>query len=345
MAYLFFRIIGGILLGFGLKRSVKYAISQVMQSDNREPVSTPHRSASEAVVLRFLDYMRAEKGASPHTLEAYHRQYRMFMEWMGERFVSWEACTADAYRSWLYEAMQQELKPASIRQRFAALRSLYTYLMLREGYTSNPLADLTLPRARTGLPVHLSLKQMEELLSLPLRTPVDKKSPSWLPFRDAAILELFYSCGIRLSELVSLNADALAGGDCVRVVGKGRKVRLVPVGEYAREAIEKYLEHAVPDPQGPLFISRLRRRMTGRSVQLMLDKYLRCSDIPFHISPHKLRHTFATHLLDAGADLRAVQELLGHSSLSTTQIYTHVTKTRMKQVYIQAHPRATDIDE
>lgn len=308
--------------------------------------SAQQRAVAESVVLRFLDYLRAEKGASPHTLEAYARQYRMFVEWMGPRFLSWEACSAEEYRAWLYEAMQQELKPASIRQRFAALRSLYTYLMLREGYSSNPLADVTLPRARTGLPVHLSLKQMEELLSLPLRIPADKKSPAWLPYRDTAILELFYSCGIRLSELVSLNADALSGGaDCVRVMGKGRKVRLVPVGEYARDAIEKYISLAALEPRGPLFISRLRRRMTGRSVQLMLDKYLRCSDIPFHISPHKLRHTFATHLLDAGADLRSVQELLGHSSLSTTQIYTHVTKTRMKQVYIQAHPRAHDIED
>lgn len=317
-----------------------------MTEHNRAAGNHAAPGAAEAVVLRFLDYMRAEKGASPHTLEAYERQYRLFLEWMGERFVSWEACTVEPFRDWLYEAMQQQLKPASIRQRFAALRSLYTYLMLREGHTSNPLSDVTLPRARTGLPVHLSLKQMEELLSLPLRTPVDKKSPAWLPYRDAAILELFYSCGIRLSELVSLNADALAGGaDYVRVVGKGRKVRIVPVGEYALEAIRTYMQHALPEPGGPLFISRLRRRMTGRSIQMMLDKYLRCSDIPIHISPHKLRHTFATHLLDAGADLRSVQELLGHSSLSTTQIYTHVTKTRMKQVYLQAHPRARDIEE
>ena len=320
-------------------------ISQHMTKQDKE-YAAQRLAAAEQVVLRFLDYLRAEKGASPHTLEAYRRQYRLFVEWMGERFDSWDACTSEVYRAWLYEAMQQELKPSSIRQRFAALRSLYAYLILREGYVSNPLADVTLPRARTGLPVHLSLKQMEELLSLPLRTPVDKKSPAWLPYRDAAILELFYSCGIRLSELVGLNADAFTGGaDCVRVLGKGRKVRLVPVGEYARDAIEKYLELAGPDPQGPLFISRLRRRMTGRSVQLMLDKYLRCSDIPFLISPHKLRHTFATHLLDAGADLRSVQELLGHSSLSTTQIYTHVTKTRMQQVYRHAHPRASDMDD
>ena len=301
---------------------------------------------AELIAERFLAYMEVEKTASAHTLAAYRRTLQQFRGWMGERFVSWHDCGVDCFRGWLYEAMEQELKPASIRLRFAALRSLYTYLMLREGLAVNPLAEVTLPRARHSLPVHLSLRQMEDLLSLPLRTPVDKKSPDWLPYRDAAILELFYSCGIRLSELVGLNADALLPGDnCVRVLGKGRKERLVPVGEYAMEAILNYRMRAGLEPHGPLFISRLRRRMTGRSVQLMLDKYLRCSDLPFHISPHKLRHTFATHMLDAGADLRAVQELLGHASLSTTQIYTHVTKTRMKQAYLDAHPRALEGDE
>lgn len=301
---------------------------------------------AEEIAERFLVYMEVEKTASEHTLAAYRRTLQQFRDWMGPRFLSWHSCGADCFRSWLYEAMQQELKPSSIRLRFAALRSLYTYLMRREGLQVNPLEEVSLPKARHSLPVHLSLRQMEDLLSLPLRTPVDKKSPDWLPYRDAAILELFYSCGIRLSELVGLNADALQpGDDCVRVLGKGRKVRLVPVGDYARDALYNYRLRAGLDPQGPLFISRLRRRMTGRSVQLMLDKYLRCSDLPFHISPHKLRHTFATHMLDAGADLRAVQELLGHASLSTTQIYTHVTKARMKEAYLQAHPRAMENDE
>ena len=298
---------------------------------------------ADELVFRFLEYMEGERNASPRTLEAYERSLRQFREWMAARFCSWFDCCETDFRAWLYEALEQQLKPASIRLRFAALRSLYTYMMQREGLSFNPLAEVVLPKARHGLPVHLSLRQMEELLSLPLRTPADKKSPAWLPFRDAAILELFYSSGMRLSELVSLNADALQGADCVRVMGKGRKVRLVPVGDYAREALSHYLELACLAPGDPLFISRLGRRMTGRSVQLMLDKYLRLSDIPFHISPHKLRHTFATHLLDAGADLRSVQELLGHSSLSTTQIYTHVTKSRMKAAYMQAHPRAGDI--
>ncbi len=293
------------------------------------------------LVFRFLEYLETERNASPRTVEAYHRSLQLFRRWAGESFIAWESCGADTFRQWLYEALNENLKPTTIRLRFSALRSFYEYLMRREGMQASPLAEVNLPRISQNLPVHLSLHQMEELLALPLRVPLDKKSPVWLPYRDVAILELFYSCGMRLSELVALNADALRPGEnVIRVLGKGRKVRLVPVGDYAREAVERYREMAGVQGDEPLFISRLGRRMSCRSVQLMLDKYLRSSDLPFHISPHKLRHTFATHLLDAGADLRAVQELLGHSSLATTQIYTHVTKTRMQQVYRQAHPRA-----
>ncbi len=306
---------------------------------------SPHEMPVDAVAERFLLYMEGEREASLHTLEAYDRTLMQFRLWMDEGmggFPGWEACESRHFTAWLYEALNLQLKPATIRLRFAALRSLYQYLMRREGLSVNPIEDVSLPRARQDLPVYLSRTQMENLLSLPLKVPVDKKSPAWLPYRDAAILELFYSCGIRLSELVGLNADAVQpGADCVRVLGKGRKVRLVPVGEYAREAVQEYRLRAGLDPGGPLFISRLNRRMSARSVQLMLEKYLRVSDIPFSISPHKLRHTFATHMLDAGADLRAVQELLGHASLSTTQIYTHVTRTRMRQVYQDSHPRAS----
>ncbi len=304
-------------------------------------VHAPSSAELGPLVFRFLEYLETERNASPRTVEAYHRSLQLFHRWAGEGFEAWERCSSEMFRAWLYEALNEELKPATIRLRFAALRSFYEYLMRREGLQATPLAEVSLPRAGQSLPVHLSLRQMEELLALPLRIPADKKSPSWLPYRDAAILELFYSCGMRLSELVALNADSLRPGEnCIRVLGKGLKVRLVPVGDYAREAVERYRELAGVQGDEPLFISRLGRRMSCRSVQLMLDKYLRCSDLPFHISPHKLRHTFATHMLDAGADLRAVQELLGHSSLATTQIYTHVTRIRMKQVYRQAHPRA-----
>lgn len=292
-------------------------------------------------VIRFMRFMQAERNSSPLTLDAYCRSLMQFKVWMGERFSSWPECTVADFRGWLYQAMQDELKPTTIRLRFAALRSFYNYLIRTDEVSQNPLEEVALPKARRGLPVHLNMKQMQDLLEMPFRVEQDKKSPPWLPWRDAAILELFYSCGVRLSELVSLNANSLQEGDnCLRVVGKGRKVRLVPVGDYAREALMYYRKMADISGMSPLFISRLKRRMTGRSIQLMLDKYLRASNIPFHISPHKLRHTFATHMLDAGADLRSVQELLGHSSLSTTQIYTHVTKARMREVYRAAHPRA-----
>ncbi len=293
------------------------------------------------MAARFIRYMLAERNASRLTLAAYERALRQFRTWMGKRFTGWTECTADDFRKWLYEAMEEQLKAATIRLRFAALRSFYNYLVRYGDVAVSPLADVCLPKARHSLPVHLNIHQMEELLTMPLRVPPDKKCPPWLPYRDIAILELFYSCGIRLSELVSLNANVLQDKEeCLRVVGKGHKVRLVPVGDYARAAIQRYREMSGVSGTSPLFISRLGRRMTGRAIQLMLEKYLRYSDIPVHISPHKLRHTFATHLLDAGADLRAVQELLGHASLSTTQIYTHVTKSRMKEVYRNAHPRA-----
>ncbi len=290
---------------------------------------------------RFLDYLCDERDVSPRTLESYQRSLRQFREWMGVRFLSWSVCVAEDFREWLFAALKEELAPATIRLRFAALRALYVYMMEREGLLVNPLDDVDLPRKRQRLPQHLSLTQVTDLLNLPLNLPRDKKSPAWLPFRDVAILELFYSCGLRLSELVSLDADALGSGDaCLRVLGKGRKLRLLPVGEYAREAIEAYASLADLDATGPLFMSRLRKRLTGRAVQLMLVKYMRQSGLPFTLSPHQLRHSFATHMLDAGADLRSVQELLGHASLSTTQIYTHVTRSRLKEAYALAHPRA-----
>jgi site-specific recombinase XerD len=166
------------------------------------------------------------------------------------------------------------------------------------------------------------------------------RAPKWMPGRDAAILELFYSSGLRLAELASLTVrDVDPFTETVRVLGKGRKERIVPVGAPALEAIQKY-RHGAGVNAGPLFINKSRRRLSVRSVWLTLKRYLAHAGIPQTISPHKLRHSFATHMLDAGADLRSVQTLLGHASLSTTQIYTHVTVERLKKAYDKAHPRA-----
>ncbi len=290
----------------------------------------------------FLHYLRVEKQASGHTVDSYARSLRLFREWAGAAFDGWCACAAEQMRDWLFCALKEEAAAATIRLRFAALRSLYRFLMRRKGLELNPMTGVSLPRKKKNLPVFLTVNQMLELLELPYRTPVPANAPEWLPFRDAAILELFYSCGMRLSELVGLNVKSVDHRFYgVRVTGKGRKERILPVGAPAMAALEKYAEMARLPKDGPLFVSRIGTRLSPRAVQQMLDKYARLSSIPFEISPHKLRHTFATHILDAGADLRSVQELLGHASLSTTQIYTHVTRARMAEAYRKAHPRAT----
>jgi site-specific recombinase XerD len=236
--------------------------------------------------------------------------------------------------------MKHGFKRATIRLRFAALRSFYKFLVLRRGLGRSPVAEVRLPKPERSLPVVLSVAQIDELLGLPLKLPLDAKAPPWLPLRDAAILELFYSCGLRISELLSLDVrDVDFIGETLRVTGKGSKERVVPIGEPAVNAVQRYRQEAAVT-SGPLFLSKRRTRITQQAVDLLLKKYLKRSSIPFGISPHKLRHSFATHLLDAGADLRSVQSLLGHASLSTTQIYTHVTTERLKKAYDDAHPRA-----
>lgn len=290
----------------------------------------------------FLRYLLVEKQASSHTHETYTRSLRLFREWMGERFSSWQACSADDFRGWLMTGLMGEKSSATLRLRFSALRSLFRFL-LRRGYVeTNPMAEVSLPKKHVQLPVFLSIDQMLELLELPYRLPLSPSSPDWLPYRDAAVLELFYSCGLRLSELVSLDVRSVNHNrKILRVTGKGNKQRILPVGDPALAALDEYVRRAHLPETSHLFISRLGKRLSGRSVELLLKKYVKASSIPFDISPHKLRHTFATHMLDAGADLRSVQELLGHASLSTTQIYTHVTRSRLADAYRMAHPRAS----
>jgi len=288
----------------------------------------------------FFAFMGTERSASPRTLANYQDALAAYRAWRGNLFAGWRAAAADDFRDYLFALMKRDLKRATIRLRFAALRSFYKFLVLRHGLARSPVAEVQLPKPERGLPVVLSVAQIDELLGLPLRFPFDKKAPAWLGLRDAAILELFYSCGLRISELLALDVrDVDFLGDTVRVMGKGSKERIVPVGGPAVSAIQRYRQAAVVT-SGPLFLSKLRTRITQQAVDQLLKKYIKFSSIPFAVSPHKLRHSFATHLLDAGADLRSVQTLLGHASLSTTQIYTHVTKERLKQAYDAAHPRA-----
>jgi site-specific recombinase XerD len=290
--------------------------------------------------IAFFDFQTTEKSASPRTLRNYRDALVAYQLWRGDAFAGWRDAVADDFRDYLFALMKQDFKRSTIRLRFAALRSFYKFLVLRRGLGRSPVAEVLLPMPERGLPVILTINQINELLEIPLRLPVAKNTPTWLPLRDVAILELFYSCGLRISELLAVDVQNLdLIGESVRVVGKGAKERIVPVGGPAISAIQRYRQAAAVT-SGPLFLSTRLRRITQQAVDQLLKKYLKHSSIPFAISPHKLRHSFATHLLDAGADLRSVQALLGHASLSTTQIYTHVTKERLKEAYDTAHPRA-----
>jgi len=294
----------------------------------------------EELEAAFLKFMEVERSASPRTTANYHLAFEACRSWFGERFPGWKELTAEDFRRWLFEMMKQGLSKATIRLRFAAIRSFYKFLVHRRGLGKSPVAEVQLPKPEKKLPVVLTIAQIDELLALPLQVPLHKQTQPWMPLRDAAILELFYSCGLRISELRGLDVrDIDFLGENVRVMGKGSKERIVPIGGPALAALQRY-QREVAVTQGALFLGKNKTRITQQAIDLLLKKYLKLSSIPFKISPHKLRHSFATHLLDAGADLRSVQSLLGHASLSTTQIYTHVTKERLRQAYDQAHPRA-----
>ncbi len=285
----------------------------------------------------FLRYLGVERNASSRTLKAYRQALTAFR---AENKTPWKKCTVDDFRDYLFAIMKRGQARSYVRLQFSALRTLYQFLGSRKGLRRNPVREVQLPKIEKKLPLVLTRQQIEELLAAPTRVAKNRAAPVWMPLRDVAIMELFYSSGLRLSELAALDvADVDLFTELIRVLGKGRKERVCPVGLPALEAISRY-RAAGNVHSGPLFINKARRRISTRSVWLILKRYLRHTSIPISISPHKLRHSFATHLLDRGADLRSVQALLGHASLSTTQIYTHVTVKRLKKAYADAHPRA-----
>ncbi|MGZ5024729.1 MAG: site-specific tyrosine recombinase/integron integrase [Chthoniobacterales bacterium] len=305
---------------------------------NPSSVDAPAPPKRDALAEEFLRFLDVERNASPRTVTVYRQALAAFR---GVRpNESWKKQTADNFRDYLFEAMKKKQARSYIRLQFSAFRTFYKFLAERKGLRRDPVRELELPKAEKRLPLVLSRQQIDDLLGAPLRVPKEKSAPSWMPLRDAAIMELFYSSGLRLAELASLNvADVDVYTESVRVLGKGRKERVCPVGAPALGAISRY-RSAANVQSGPLFINKQRRRISVRSIWLILKRYLRHTSIPVSISPHKLRHSFATHMLDSGADLRSVQALLGHASLSTTQIYTHVTVERLKRAYNDAHPRA-----
>ena len=285
----------------------------------------------------FLRYLSVERNASARTLKAYRQALGAFR---AGNETPWKRCRADDFREYLFGLFKRQQARSYIRLQFSALRAFYAFLTNRKKLKRDPVRELQLPKIDKKLPLVLTRRQIDQLLSAPLKTEKNRAAPPWMPQRDAAIMELFYSSGLRLSELAALDVvDVDLYTESVRVFGKGRKERVCPVGLPALEAISCY-RAAGNVHTGPLFISKSRKRISSRSIWLILKRYLRHTSIPISISPHKLRHSFATHMLDRGADLRSVQALLGHASLSTTQIYTHVTVERLKRAYAEAHPRA-----
>lgn len=286
----------------------------------------------------FFTYLEGERNSSRRTIANYQLALSQFQTFRPD--VTWRAANADDFRAFLLDLMKREKSRATVRLTFSALRSFYRFLMERKNLPVNPLKQVIMPKAEKNLPEFLTVQQVLDLLEAPAKMPLSKQAPAWMPLRDTAIFELFYSTGVRISELASLNVNSIDPySETLRVIGKGNKERVCPVGGPALEAISRY-RHAAGIQTGPLFLNKSRRRLSTHAIETQMKKYLRFAGLPMTMTPHKLRHSFATHLLDNGADLRSLQTLLGHANLSTTQVYTHVSTERLKKAYDAAHPRA-----
>ncbi len=300
--------------------------------------SAPHLPTSFAEPLnRFYEFLRVEKGLSLHT----QRNYKQQLETMAQYLVSvgvksWQQVDAGWVRQLASKGMRAGMKESSIATRLSSLRSFLDFLVLRGELTANPAKGVSAPRKKRPLPKNLDVDEMAQLLE------VDNDDP--LSIRDRAIMELMYGAGLRLAELVSINVkDVNFGAEEIRVIGKGNKERIAPLTGQAKEWINNWLKirnQLANSDELALFVSKLGVRISHRNVQKRMAEWGQKQAVPSHISPHKLRHSFATHVLESSNNLRAVQELLGHENISTTQIYTHLDFQHLAQVYDQAHPRA-----
>lgn len=279
-----------------------------------------------------MRYLEIEKNSSVHTLLNYRKDLNEFKAFLGDS-IPVEKADYLSLRKFLSTLKERNLKSRSISRKLSCLRSFFRFLN-REGFLKNdPTTSISSPKLERTLPIFLTEDEIARLIESP-----DSKELSGL--RDRAILETFYSTGIRISELVGLSAEDIDFfGGVAKVMGKGKKERMVPIGDRALKAIREYLKRR-KQAHPAIFLNKNGRRITARGVRLIIDRYVHLTALREDISPHSLRHSFATHLLNRGADLRSVQELLGHANLSTTQIYTHLTTDKLKSVYDQAHPRA-----
>ena len=330
------------------------------------------------IVQEFLSYLKFEKRFSEHTAKCYGADLSQFVDFLAgssdngssadettfsghQQFGQATALATeakpkvaqlllsvdvDSVRAYLAFLNEKQYAKATIARKLATLRSFYKFLVKRNQLSSNPVVSIRTPKQDKKLPRFLEYDQVKKLLETP---PVN----TWLGARDRAIFETLYSTGMRVSELVALNMDDIDFlGEVVHIRGKGKKERLAPIGSSALQVIQHYMEFRDKRAQSNsnfdakvLFVNKHGRRLSTRSVRRKMDKYLKIAGLDPAISPHTLRHSFATHMLNNGADLRSVQELLGHQSLSTTQIYTHLTTKKLKEVYESAHPRSGDNED
>ncbi|HET6143694.1 MAG TPA: site-specific tyrosine recombinase XerD [Candidatus Acidoferrales bacterium] len=298
----------------------------------------------EATIHVFLSYLRVEKSLATNTILAYGRDLKRFCEFLRKRQKNkMEDVTREDVVDFLSSLYKEKMDSRSVARYLVSLRGLYKFAMMENMVTTDPTENLESPKVRSSLPTYLRVEEINKLLEAPnLSTPIG--------LRDRAMLEILYSTGLRVSELLNLrmtDVDMRVG--CVRCIGKGDKERLVPIGRKAIEAIQQYLAHGRPKfarPSAPpphnqvLLLTSIGRRLSRVGIWKIMHDYGVRLGLRGRLTPHKLRHSFATHLLERGADLRSVQLMLGHADISTTQIYTHVVEERLKEIYKAHHPRA-----
>jgi len=295
-----------------------------------------------SIIAAFLTHVRVERGLSANTVTAYRRDLLKFDDFAKKRKLTLESVSRDNLVEFLASLYRQKLESRTVARHLVTLRNFFRFAQLQELISTDPSLNLESPKIRRSLPGYLRLEEIERLLAQP-----DDKTP--LGLRDHAMLDVLYSTGLRVSELISLRVmDLDTAVGCIRCIGKGDKERIVPIGKKALALVERYLRDARPKLIGKgkqalattLFINRRGAPLSRVGVWKILSAYGRKAGLRSSLTPHMLRHSFATHLLERGADLRSVQLMLGHSDISTTQIYTHVVEERLKQIYKAHHPRA-----
>jgi len=329
-------------------------MSKQQRSENTPGSPANDSGRGDDWVEKFLGHLATERGASIYTQRNYTQALAEFCAWHQrdrKQAATWGALERDDFRAYLRCLGRNHLGRAAIQLRFSALRTFYKFLIRHGAVAVSPIKNLSLPKMGKRLPKFLTTQQMKDLLEAPLKllprhaNNLKHAEPLLASRRDVAVLETIYSCGLRISELCGLQAGDVEWNErLVRVRGKGKKERLIPISETALKAIRAYWDLLPQHPEtvAPVFLANASKRtpVSARLLQLRLKKHLATAGLDPNLTPHKLRHSYATHLLDAGADLRSVQELLGHAHLVTTQVYTHVTTERLKRAYDAAHPRA-----